>query len=165
MKQKMLKFMAVSTAFLLAISLTACGGSDDNSSSPSAESGIAANSSQESSDYVSQAQSGTDSQKEESKFQNYTLFDGEEAKAFLRLDSDGSFSLKTRMYDGLPEITGSYIEDSGTYVMTPEETNAENVYLEDILEMRFNIEGDRLIYDGSTIGETLNGSEFIAVEE
>lgn len=77
----------------------------------------------------------------------------------LNLEADGTFILKPRMYDGYPEITGTYTESSGEYVLSPKETNAQNIELSEYGEMRLEITDSGVIYRGNEVGELKDGSE------
>ena len=83
------------------------------------------------------------------------------AQAYLTLNEDGSFKLEIQAYDGMPSITGSYAFAQGSYILTPEETNAQNIDLASLTDMRFIKDGDSLTYEGDSFGQTMAGVKFV----
>lgn len=82
------------------------------------------------------------------------------APATIRLYADGSFVMTAVMYDGLPEISGSFTDDGDEFVLKPVETSAANIDLADIGEIKLEKQGMNLVYHGVDIGETLEGVVF-----
>lgn len=85
---------------------------------------------------------------------------GDIGSATLLVKEDGTFELKPIMYDGVPTITGTYSEESGGYTLTPLETDAFNIDVEEIGVIELSFDGDKLIYHGNKVGETFEGSVF-----
>lgn len=90
--------------------------------------------------------------------------DEDNAMAYLTLKPDNTFVLAIEFYDGMPEITGSYQFENGTYVMSQLETSAQGIQLDTIQTMKFVQSGENLIYEGDAVEQTVSGAEFRPVE-
>lgn len=80
--------------------------------------------------------------------------------AVITFFGDGTFEFRPVFYDGSPSVTGTYETTDSAYVLTVQETTAQNISVEDLGEIRFQFDGDNLIYQGATIGETSDGAVF-----
>ena len=85
--------------------------------------------------------------------------DGTEG-AVITFFGDGTFEFKPVFYDGSPSVTGTYETADSAYVLTVQETTAQNINVEELGEIRFQFDGDNLVYQGTTIGETSDGAVF-----
>lgn len=94
-----------------------------------------------------------------------TQTDEASAVAYLTLKPDNTFVLAIEFYDGMPEITGSYQLENGTYVMSQLETSTEAIQLSGIQTMKFVQSGENLIYEGDAVEQTVPGAEFRPVEQ
>ena len=84
--------------------------------------------------------------------------DGADVKILLK--PDGTFVFNPVMYDGMPEIKGTYEFDGSTYVLTPTESNAHNVDIESMGQITLEESSEGLVYSGAEIGVTIDGSIF-----
>lgn len=82
------------------------------------------------------------------------------APARLKLKADGTFVMEVVMYDGLPEIRGSFVDSENEFVLSVEESTAMNIDVSELGELRFEKSGMNLIYHGADLGETLEGAVF-----
>lgn len=82
--------------------------------------------------------------------------------AELELREDGTFVLRPVMYDGLPEITGTYQDTPDAFVLQPEATTAHNITVEELGIITMTKTADGLLYSGIPVGDTMEGSAFVA---
>ena len=85
--------------------------------------------------------------------------DGTEGAAITFM-ADGTFEFRPVFYDGSPSVTGSYETTDNAHILTAQETTAHNIILEELGAISFCFDGDRLIYQGTAIGETSDGAVF-----
>lgn len=82
------------------------------------------------------------------------------APAEIHLKTDGTFMFKVIMYDGHPEVSGTFSDTGIEFILTPESSTAANIVPADIGEIRLEKSGVDLIYHGSALGETSEGAVF-----
>lgn len=85
---------------------------------------------------------------------------GDGADAELCLYEDGTFTFKVVMYDGIPELKGTYEDNGEAYILTVVESNSMALDIATLGDMRFEKSGDMLIYSGTEIGISVEGAEF-----
>lgn len=73
---------------------------------------------------------------------------------------EGTFELSATFYDGTATITGTYVEERGSYVLTPGESTAQGVVGSDVGQMTLTAGEEGYAYSGGQLGLTYDGAVF-----
>lgn len=161
-------------AFLLALTLAACGNAQ-GSGSATAESQAVVSAAQEESSQPSlkpqprtleeaPAESGSSGETASQQAALVLVQEDSGAEAgyepAFTLYPDGTFELFVSFYDGTATITGTYTEQDGGYVLTPSGSTAQGAMGSDVGEMTLSPEGEGYAYSGGQLGVIFDGAVF-----
>ena len=85
---------------------------------------------------------------------------GSGLRAHLYPVPGGTFELSATFYDGTATITGTYVEEGDSYVLTPGESTAQGVVGSDVGQMTLTAGEEGYAYSGGQLGLTYDGAVF-----
>lgn len=170
----MKRLFAVAAALLLCGALAACGGQEEPSG---AESLISAASAQEESSQPGlqpEPRAAEESSAGEEAVEESPQEEAPGALVLIQKDSgaeagyeptftlypEGTFELSATFYDGTATITGTYVEEGDSYVLTPGESTAQGVVGSDVGQMTLTAGEEGYAYSGGQLGLTYDGAVF-----
>ena len=173
--------LALAAALLLWGTLSACGGQEENTTTQSSQAPAVSAPEEgtetepaESRDWMIQPRTGEapaeNSQGEEGQEGTLVLTQqdsGAEAgyEPAFTLYPDGTFELFASFYDGTATITGTYVQQDGSYVLTPRESTAQGVAGSELGEMVLAPVQEGWAYSGGQLGITYDGAVFASSQE
>lgn len=172
------RILVLCCGLAMALTLTACGGTQGNTSSAGESQAVETSSQVESSQPQLKPEPRTAEIPQESQQEESASTGAAEVLALVQEESgaeagyepritlfeDGTFQFFVCYYDGTSTVSGTYVENGGAYVLTPTGDTAQGTGASGAGEMELTPSGEGYVYSGEQRGLTCDGAVFLSEE-